>query len=255
MTGLAGRRAPNSYNYNYQHVAQHEDQYLSPTDTDDASSVELLDVESACKAYSHRRSRSNSSLSSILSSFAPGSPYLRSHSPRVRLLRRLIHVFVIAFLLWIILTPILNPSYLYRPYHYSGRNLRRENVFIAANIVDEDLIRGAWGNGIVELVDLLGPEHVFLSIFENDSGPGTKAALQHNLGLGGAVVVTVYRRADGQEAPELDAAAVAGQTGLGYNPAVEARGFTAEQARSVRSRSQTSEWALQDTQDKVLARF
>jgi hypothetical protein len=80
--------------------------------------------------------------------------------------------------LYIFLTPILNPSYVQRPYHYSGRNLRREKVFIAANIVDEELIRGTWGERIVELVDLLGRDNVFLSIYENDSGFGTKAALQ-----------------------------------------------------------------------------
>jgi hypothetical protein len=77
-----------------------------------------------------------------------------------------------------LLTPIVNPSYVQRPYHYSGRNLRREKVFIAANIVDEDLIRGPWGDRVVGLVELLGRENVFLSIYENDSGPGTKAALQ-----------------------------------------------------------------------------
>lgn len=83
----------------------------------------------------------------------------------------------------------------------------------------------------------------------------TKYALQHNLGLGGAVVVTVYKRADGQAAPKLDDAAVAKANGLGYNPATVAKGFTEAQAKSVRSQTKTSEWALQDTQEKVQARF
>jgi hypothetical protein len=56
--------------------------------------------------------------------------------------------------------------------------LRREKVFIAANIVDEELIRGPWGERVVELVNLLGSDNVFLSIYENDSGFGTKSALQ-----------------------------------------------------------------------------
>lgn len=84
---------------------------------------------------------------------------------------------------------------------------------------------------------------------------GTKYCLQHNLGLGGAVVVTVYRRADGAEAPRLDDAAVGKATGLGYNPATEAKGFTEAQARAVRSKERASDWALQDTQEKVQARF
>ena len=60
----------------------------------------------------------------------------------------------------------------------SGRgNPRGEKVFIAANIIDEDLIRGAWGKAVLGLIDLLGEKNVYLSIFENDSGEGTREAL------------------------------------------------------------------------------
>jgi sterol carrier protein 2 len=89
----------------------------------------------------------------------------------------------------------------------------------------------------------------------NRAVPDTKYCLQHNLGLGGAVVVSVYRRADGKTASKVEDAEVARITGLGYNPAVEAKGFTQAQAAAVRSRSKTSEWALQDTEQKVEARF
>ncbi|KAJ5570426.1 Non-specific lipid-transfer protein [Penicillium hispanicum] len=84
---------------------------------------------------------------------------------------------------------------------------------------------------------------------------GTDAALQHNLGLGGAVVVTVYKRADGKVAAAVPSDVVAKMTGLGYNPAVEARGFTAEQAKSVVSKKHSNEYAIADTQERVLARF
>jgi len=84
---------------------------------------------------------------------------------------------------------------------------------------------------------------------------GTDAALQHNLGLGGAVVVTVYKRADGKVAVPVSSAEIGKINGLGYNPAVEAKGFTAEQAKSVLSKKHSDQWALADTQDKVLARF
>ena len=83
----------------------------------------------------------------------------------------------------------------------------------------------------------------------------TKYALQHNLGLGGAVVVTVYARPDGKAAPKIDSATIGKINKLGYNPAVEARGFTTEQATAVRSRKSPSAWALQDTEEKVVARF
>merc|ERR1712000_577215 len=38
----------------------------------------------------------------------------------------------------------------------------------------------------------------------NRNVPNTSVCLQHNLGLGGAVVVTVYKRADGKTAPVVD---------------------------------------------------
>ncbi|KAI0407779.1 thiolase-like protein [Xylaria palmicola] len=89
----------------------------------------------------------------------------------------------------------------------------------------------------------------------NRAVPNTKFALQHNLGLGGAVVVTVYSRPDRGVAPKVDDATIGKQNKLGYNPAVVAKGFTAEQARSVLSKTKTSAWALQGTESKVLARF
>lgn len=84
---------------------------------------------------------------------------------------------------------------------------------------------------------------------------GTTAALQHNLGLGGAVVCTVYKRADGKENAAVPSDVIAKKTGLGYNPAVEAKGFTHAQADKVRSRKRRSDWALADTEEKVESRF
>ena len=80
-------------------------------------------------------------------------------------------------------------------------------------------------------------------------------ALQHNLGLGGAAVVTVYKRADGQPNERVQDQDVKSKTWVGYNPAVEAKGFTKAQVDRVRSRKSRSEWALQDTERKVEARF
>ncbi|KAL8787595.1 MAG: hypothetical protein Q9213_002157 [Squamulea squamosa] len=80
--------------------------------------------------------------------------------------------------------------------------------------------------------------------------PGADVALQHNLGLGGAVVCTVYKRADGKSNDDVSSAG-----DVGYNPAVEARGFSKEQVDKVRSRKLRSDWALGDTEKKVEARF
>ena len=73
--------------------------------------------------------------------------------------------------------------------------------------------------------------------------------------LGGAVVVSVLERADGKKVKKVSDEEIANLTGLGYNPAVIARGFTTKQADSVRSTKAKSRWALQDTAEKVQARF
>ncbi|MCJ1402021.1 hypothetical protein MMC11_005240 [Xylographa trunciseda] len=83
------------------------------------------------------------------------------------------------------------PSYQNPPGHYQvlqqavvasklpGRgNPNNEKIFVAANILQENLIHGSWGESILELVTLLGDDNVFLSIYENDSGPGTVEALK-----------------------------------------------------------------------------
>ena len=80
-------------------------------------------------------------------------------------------------------------------------------------------------------------------------------ALQHNLGLGGAAVVTVYKRADGKGSEAVRDEVVGERSGVGYNPAVEARGFSKEEVDRVRSRVGRSEWALGETEERVRARF
>ena len=86
---------------------------------------------------------------------------------------------------------------------------------------------------------------------------GVEVALQHNLGLGGAAVVTVYRHADekDQTNEKVEDEVVKVKSRVDYNPAVEARGFTREQVDRVRSRTGKSEWALSDTLEKIEARF
>jgi hypothetical protein len=97
---------------------------------------------------------------------------------------------VTAFVLVSALNGVLNSSYAQPPSHYqeleqilsssavSGRgNVHRERVFIAANIIDAKLIKGAWGRSLLSLVDMLGEKNVFVSIYENDSGTDTRDAL------------------------------------------------------------------------------
>jgi hypothetical protein len=151
--------------------------------SDTSASYELddFDVDEAYKhtvlsPSSHRRSQS---LSQILPWRAGRhSKWLGGPWKWIRLAKRCTLSLAIFLLLYVIFTPILWPSYLRRPAHYSGKNERGEKVFIAANIVDEELIRGEWGQRITELVELLGEDNVYLSVYENDSGEKTKNALQ-----------------------------------------------------------------------------
>jgi sterol carrier protein 2 len=80
-------------------------------------------------------------------------------------------------------------------------------------------------------------------------------ALQHNLGLGGAVVVTVYKRADGQSNPMLSDEDIRQKSALGYNPAVEAHYIRPEDGEKVRSRVKRHDYPLQETAGKLAARI
>lgn len=81
----------------------------------------------------------------------------------------------------------------------------------------------------------------------------TRVALQHNLGLGGAVVVNVYKRADGDVSTKVSNGEVAKHSWLGYNPAVEARGITSDDAEKVRSKKYRNDFALGETVDRIQA--
>ncbi|KAI1352391.1 putative lipid-transfer protein, mitochondrial precursor [Xylaria sp. FL0043] len=76
--------------------------------------------------------------------------------------------------------------------------------------------------------------------------PGTKYCLQHNMGLGGATVVTLYKRADGKTSPRFGDTRpeTDGRSRLGYNPAEEARSISKEDWLNVRSGPEDiSAWA------------
>lgn len=78
---------------------------------------------------------------------------------------------------------------------------------------------------------------------------GVAEALQHNLGLGGAAVVTVYRRADGQLSSKKEGEA---EKIHGYNPATEARGVTEAEVLKVRSKTYSP---VMDLQKKTEAKI
>ncbi|KAL9639648.1 MAG: hypothetical protein Q9164_000804 [Protoblastenia rupestris] len=89
------------------------------------------------------------------------------------------------------LTAVFRPSYTDPPKHYHklrksveasrdhGRaNPENQKIFIASSIYDEGghLLGGAWGESVLQLIDILGRENVYLSIYENESGPNAQVA-------------------------------------------------------------------------------
>jgi hypothetical protein len=115
---------------------------------------------------------------------------------RKRSVLRLVYwtVFSIPYflVLLVLVAGIFFPSYTVRPAHYNklraraldsdapGRgNPHSEKVFIAAALYEEkgNLASGAWGKAVLQLIDLLGPEHVHLSIYEDNTDLKTKQAL------------------------------------------------------------------------------
>ncbi|KAL8243723.1 hypothetical protein R6Q59_009981 [Mikania micrantha] len=82
-------------------------------------------------------------------------------------------------------------------------------------------------------------------------------ALQHNLGLSSAVVVTVYKRADLKKNTDVQVSdeEINKASGLGYKPAVEARFIRPEDSEKVRSKTHKHDYALGDTVQKLNARL
>ena len=80
---------------------------------------------------------------------------------KARRVCRPLYVFIalLVFLLWQI---IFNSSYTNPPPFAIDT---QETVYIAANIIDGDLIKGPWGKSLLELVDLIGKDRVFVSIY------------------------------------------------------------------------------------------
>jgi hypothetical protein len=92
----------------------------------------------------------------------------------------------------VIFTILFRPSYTHLPDHYKalqkrclssstpGRgNVNNEKIFIAAALYDPGgtLLGGDWGKMLLGLVELLGPDNVHVSVYENDADDAAKVAL------------------------------------------------------------------------------
>lgn len=180
----------------------HSDGEASESDhIDDPTTYELDDLEHA-EHYSpppRRRTSSRWPWSRFLKPSRQGKPsYFSISTPRRRRslphrVCRLISLLFYIALGLLVICGIFFPSYSRPPQRYhelrkrvqnsqatGAGNLHNQKIFIAASIYERngELISGDWGKAIKGLVDVLGPENVFLSIYENDADETTKKALQ-----------------------------------------------------------------------------
>jgi ZIP family zinc transporter len=173
-----------------------------------ANTYELLprdSLDEEAKDYTELRAPSTSWISRVASTlritnFSNRAVYAHYVTPRrrKRSVLRLVYwtIFSVPYLLvfLVLVVGIFFPSYTVRPPHYNelrqraldsdkpGRaNPYNETVFITAALYEEkgNLASGAWGKAVLELIDLLGPEHVHLSIYEDNPDLKTKQALNH----------------------------------------------------------------------------
>ena len=109
---------------------------------------------------------------------------------------------LVGFLAWLFVAVSVAESLLWPPYqtppeHYAGLrerilgstqpgrgNPEGQKVFIASNIVKEEMIRGPWGRSLLELVDLL----------DQPFDPNLADAVAHEAGDGGEPVVAEVLR-------------------------------------------------------------
>lgn len=128
------------------------------------------------------------------------SPFVHFILPSVRRRRSmpLCAVQTLAFLSYsvlvlVILFGIFAPSYSHPPQRYvtlrrhieqadaKGRgNTFNEKIFIAAAVYDHEgeLLGGEWGARLRRFVDIIGPDNVFLSIYENDADKKAQLAMK-----------------------------------------------------------------------------
>ncbi|KZZ92230.1 Mannosyltransferase 1, CMT1 [Ascosphaera apis ARSEF 7405] len=110
-----------------------------------------------------------------------------------RSVTHVLHWTLVAVVVLVVATALIRPSYTHLPAHYVARretayastvpgrgNTNNETVFIAASLYDPTgaVVGGSWGQSILQLIDLIGDDKAFLSIYENNSGEAGHSALK-----------------------------------------------------------------------------
>lgn len=131
---------------------------------------------------------------SLRSRRKPATCRLRRYNLRQRKVLFVAHVVFGMLFALVFLTFCFRPSYTHPPKHYVQRreailgsqtpgrgNPKNEKLFIAASLFDPkgEVVGGSWGQHVQELIGILGPSNVYLSVYENGSGDKGKNALRN----------------------------------------------------------------------------
>ncbi|OAA67387.1 Mannosyltransferase 1, CMT1 [Cordyceps fumosorosea ARSEF 2679] len=116
---------------------------------------------------------------------------IRCSIPRQLIVLLKLYLLSVAILLFSVL--VIFPSHTSPPSQYQNleqrcggplpeagcANLHQEKIFIVASMYDKDgeLLGGQWGQQLLDLVHIIGPENAFVSIYENNNAPAGTAAL------------------------------------------------------------------------------
>lgn len=98
---------------------------------------------------------------------------------RIRRLARWLHALILVFLLWNAIEVYLLSDYFSKSPENNSRHPRSERIFIASiHWNNEAILRSHWNDAVLDLAQTLGPDRVFLSVFESGSYDDTKDALR-----------------------------------------------------------------------------
>ncbi|KAK7432047.1 hypothetical protein QQZ08_001337 [Neonectria magnoliae] len=125
-----------------------------------------------------------------------------------------LRTFLFAFIVWTILDIIIMHRRLdkaSREHQAQGKLRKPVRVYIASlHWNNEKILRESWNQGVLDLATALGPENVFVSVFESGSKDKSKAALREldkalgALGVGRNITVDNTTHADEIKSPPTE---------------------------------------------------
>ena len=135
---------------------------------------------------------------------------------RIRRLARWLHALILVFLLWNAIEVYLLSDHFVTisksPETNNPRHPRSERIFIASiHWNNEAILRSHWNDAVLDLAQTLGPDRVFLSVFESGSYDNTKGALREldadleQMGVGRNITLSNVTHVDEIVTPDEEA--------------------------------------------------